>query len=59
MDGAANAANDFLIGGTSLELEPRLIEGLKDLVGALKEESAQLAATILGRTTHVVASLRW
>jgi hypothetical protein len=57
VDGAANAANDFLIGGTRLELKPRLIEGLENLVGALKE-SAQLAAAVLGSTTHVVASLR-
>jgi hypothetical protein len=31
---------------------------LQEFAGALEEESAQLAAAILGRTTHVVASLR-
>ena len=59
MDGAANPANDFLVRGTSFELQSRFIEGLKDLVGALKEKSPQLAAAIVGGTTHVVTSLRW
>src|SRR6266699_437024 len=59
VDGAANPANDFFIRGMSLELEPRFIEGLEDLAGAFKEESAQLAAAILGRTTHELTSLRW
>jgi hypothetical protein len=59
MHGPTDAANHILVRGTGLEFEPSLVEGLKQFVGALKEESAQLTAAILGRTAHVVASLRW
>ena len=59
VDGTTNPANDFLIRGTSFELQARFVEGLEDLIGALKEESAQLAATIVAGTTHVVTSFRW
>src|SRR6267142_3696647 len=55
---AANPANYFLIAGTRFELESRLIERLEQFVGALKEESAQLTAAILGRTFHELPSLR-
>jgi hypothetical protein len=58
MHGAANSANHFLVSGAGLEFEASFVERLKQFVGALKEESAQLAAAILGRTTHVLASLR-
>src|SRR5260370_12694929 len=54
-----DTANHFLVSGAGLEFEPGLVERLKQLVSALKEESAQLAAAILGRPSHVVASLRW
>jgi hypothetical protein len=56
---AAHTANHILIRGMSLEFEARLVERLKQFAGALKEESAQLAAAILGLSTHVVASFRW
>jgi hypothetical protein len=58
VDGAAHTANHILIRGMSLEFKTRLVERLKQFGGALKEESAQLAAAILGLPTHVVASLR-
>jgi hypothetical protein len=58
VDGAANTADHFLIAGTRFELKARLIERLKQFVGALKEESAQLTAAILGRTFHELTSLR-
>ncbi len=56
---ATDTPNHFLVSGTRLEFEPGLVERLKKFVGALKEESAQLTAAILGRTTHAVTSLRW
>jgi hypothetical protein len=59
MHGATNTANHFLVSRAGLEFEPGLVERLKQFVRALKEESAQLAAAILGRTTHVLTSLRW
>jgi hypothetical protein len=59
MHSSTDTTNDFFVGGAGLELEASLVERLKQFVGALKEESAQLAAAILGKTTHVVASFRW
>jgi hypothetical protein len=59
MDSPTDATNHFLVSGTGLEFEPSFVERLEQFVGALKEESAQLAAAILGRTIHVLASLRW
>ena len=56
--GAANTADHLLIAGTRFELESRLIERLEQFVRALKEESAQLTAAILGRTFHELTSLR-
>jgi len=58
MHGAADATNDFLVSRTRFELEPCFVERLEQLAGALKEESAQLAAAILGEATHVLTSLR-
>jgi hypothetical protein len=58
VDRAADAANHFLIAGTRFEFQARLVEGLKQFVGTLKEESAQLATAILGTTLHEVTSLR-
>src|SRR6266481_9133583 len=52
---AANPTNHFLIAGTRFELEAGLIERLEQFVGALEEESAQLAAAILGRAFHEAA----
>jgi hypothetical protein len=57
--GATDAAYHILIRGAGLEFEPGLVERLKQFGGGLKEESAQLAAAILGRTTHELTSLRW
>jgi hypothetical protein len=59
MHSATDTADHFLVSGARLEFESSLVERLKQFVGALKEESAQLAAAILGRTTHVWTSLRW
>jgi hypothetical protein len=59
MHSSTDTTNDFFVGGAGLKLEASLVERLKQFVGALKEESAQLAAAILGKTTHVVASFRW
>jgi hypothetical protein len=56
--GAANTADHLLIAGTRFEIESRLIERLEQFVRALKEESAQLTAAILGRTFHELTSLR-
>jgi hypothetical protein len=56
---ATNAANHILISGARLEFEPSLVERLQQFGRSLKEESAQLAAAILGRTAHEVTSLRW
>jgi hypothetical protein len=56
---STDTTNHFFVGGAGLEFEPSLVERLQQFVGTLKEESAQLAAAILGRTTHVVASFRW
>jgi hypothetical protein len=58
MHGAADATNDFLVSRTRFELEPRFVERLEQFAGALKEESAQLAAAIVGEATHVLTSLR-
>jgi len=35
---AADATNHFLVSGTRLEFEPRLVERLKEFAGALEEE---------------------
>jgi hypothetical protein len=59
MHGATDTTDHFFVSGARLEFEPSLVERLKQFVGALEEESAQLAAVILGRTTHVWTSLRW
>jgi hypothetical protein len=59
MHSTADTTDHFLVSGARLELEPGFVERLKQFVGALKEESAQFAAAILGRTTHVLTSLRW
>jgi hypothetical protein len=59
MDRATDAPDDFFIRGTRLKFEARLVKRLEQFVGALKEQSAQLAAAILGTTTHVLTSLRW
>ena len=59
MDGAANAADDFLVRRTHFEFKPRFIERLKKFARALEEESAQFAAAVFGRTTHEVTSMRW
>jgi hypothetical protein len=40
MNGAADAANEFVIRGTLLELETGIINGLQKLAGALKKETA-------------------
>jgi hypothetical protein len=58
MHGAADTTDHFLVSGARLEFEPRIVERLKQLVRAFKEESAQLAAAILGRATHAWTSLR-
>ena len=59
VDGTADTTDDFLIGGMSFKLKPRFIERLQQFAGALKEESAQLAVAILGRTFQELTSLRW
>jgi hypothetical protein len=59
MYSAADTTDHVLVSGARLEFETSLVERLKQFVGTLKEESAQLAAAILGRTTHVWTSLRW
>jgi len=59
MHSATDTTDYFLVSGARLEFEPSLIERLKQFVRALKEESAQLAAAIVGRTTHELTSLRW
>jgi hypothetical protein len=59
MHGAPDTTDHILVSGARLEFEARLVERLKQFVRAFKEESAQLAAAILGRTAHVLTSLRW
>ncbi len=59
MHGAPDTAKHFLVSGVRLEFEPSLVERLQQFVGALEEESAQLAVAILGRATHEGTSLRW
>jgi hypothetical protein len=59
MHGATDTTDHFLVSGARLQFEPSLVERLKQFAGGLEEESAQLAAAILGRTTHVLTSLRW
>src|SRR5712664_1780645 len=59
MHGAPDTTEHILVSGARLEFEARLVERLKQFVRAFKEESAQLAAAILGRTAHVLTSLRW
>ena len=56
---AADTTDHSLVSGARLEFKSSLVERLKQFVGALKEERAQLAAAILGRRTHVWTSLRW
>jgi hypothetical protein len=58
VDDAANAANHFFVGRPRLEFETGFVESLQQFCGALKEESAQLARAIFGRSAHVVASMR-
>ena len=58
MDGAADAANEFLVRGTLFELQTGIVDGLKKLAGALKKERAKLRAAIFRRTAHVLASRR-
>ena len=57
--GAANATNNFFIRRTSFELQAGFIERLQQFVGALKEESAQLGAAIVGLTLQPFTSMRW
>src|SRR4029077_9447948 len=57
--GAANAANNFFVRGTSFELQAGFIKRLQQFVGALKEESAQLGAAIVGLTLQPFTSMRW
>src|SRR2546421_4348307 len=59
MHGATDTTDHFLVSGARLEFESSLVERLKQFVGALKKESAQLATAILGKTTHAWTSLRW
>jgi hypothetical protein len=58
VDHTANAANHFLVGRMRLEFEAGFVESLQQFSGALKEQSAQLAAAIFGLSAHVVASMR-
>src|SRR5207248_9262051 len=55
---ATHAADDFFIRRSSFQLQPRLVQGLEELVRALKKECAKLRATILGRKAHPFTSRR-
>ena len=58
VNGAADAANDFLVRGTLLELQTGIVDGLEKLPGALEEESAKLRTPLVGKKAQVFTSRR-
>ena len=58
MDRAADTTNDFFVVRTSLEFKPCLVERLKKLIRALKENSAKLGVAIFRRLAQEDASTR-
>src|SRR5260370_79631 len=56
---STDTTNHFFVGRAGLKSEPSLVNRLKPFVGPLNTKNAQLAAAILARTTHAVASFRW
>ena len=57
--GAADAADELLIGGLLLEMKAGVVDDLEQFRGALKEESAEFGAAILGQEAQEFTSLRW
>ena len=53
-----DAADDFLVRWMSLEFEPRFVQRLQQLVGALKEEGTQFGVAIFWRLAQEFASTR-
>jgi hypothetical protein len=58
VNSASNAAQQLLIGGAFLELQAYIINDLEKFRGALKEESTELRAAILGQETQPFTSRR-
>src|ERR1700730_3966932 len=59
MHRAAHAADHFFVRRVRFEIEPRFIERLQQLTGALEKKRAQLRIAIFGKAAHVFASSRW
>jgi len=58
VDGAADAANEFLVRWTLFELQTGIVDGLEKISGALKEESAKLRTPLVGKKTQEFTSRR-
>src|SRR6202043_673805 len=59
MDSAANSAKNFFIARVRFQLQPALIKGLQQFIGAFEKKRAQFSAAIFWLPAHVRASKRW